>query len=67
MCTHKSDLTRLPYYDDLLLTHNIDMMHTEKNVIEALWAIIMDIPNKLKDNVKEEWIWQRYVIDQTKR
>jgi hypothetical protein len=45
-------LTRLPYYDDLLLPHNIDMMHTEKNVVEALWATIMDIPNKSKDNVK---------------
>jgi hypothetical protein len=30
MWTHKSGLTRLPYYDDLLLPHNIDVMHTEK-------------------------------------
>jgi hypothetical protein len=36
MWTHKSGLTRLPYYDDLLLPHNIDVMHTEKNVAEAL-------------------------------
>jgi hypothetical protein len=34
MWTHKSGLTRLPYYDDLLLPHNIDVMHTEKNVAE---------------------------------
>jgi hypothetical protein len=27
-------------------------MHTEKNVDEALWATIMDIPDKSKDNVK---------------
>jgi hypothetical protein len=27
-------------------------MHTEKNVVETLWATIMDIPNKSKDNVK---------------
>jgi hypothetical protein len=52
MWTHKSGLTRFPYYDDLLLPHNIDVMHTEKNVAEALWAIIMDIPNKSKDNIK---------------
>jgi hypothetical protein len=52
MWTHKSGLTRLPYYDDLLLPHNIDVMHTEKNVAEALWATIMDIPDKSKDNVK---------------
>jgi hypothetical protein len=52
MWTHKSGLTRLPYYDDLLLPHNIDVMHTEKNVAEALWETIMDIPDKSKDNVK---------------
>jgi hypothetical protein len=53
MWTHKSGLTRLPYYDDMLLPHNIDVMHTKKNVVEALWATIMDIPGKSKDNVKE--------------
>jgi hypothetical protein len=52
MCTHKSVLTRLPYYDDMLLPHNIDVMHTENNVVEARWATIMDIPDKSKDNVK---------------
>jgi hypothetical protein len=52
MWTHMSGLTRLPYYDDLLLPHNIDVMHTEKNIAEALWATIMDIPGKTKDNVK---------------
>jgi hypothetical protein len=52
MWTHKSGLTRLPYYDDLFLPHKIDVMHTEKNVVEALWATFMDIPDKSKDNVK---------------
>jgi hypothetical protein len=28
------------------------VMHTEKNVVEALWATIMHIPDKSKDNVK---------------
>jgi hypothetical protein len=28
MWTHKSGSTRLPYYDDMLLPHNIDVMHT---------------------------------------
>jgi hypothetical protein len=50
--THKSGLTRLPYYDDLLLPHNIDVMHTEKNVAESVWGTLMDIPGKTKDNVK---------------
>jgi hypothetical protein len=52
MWTHKSGLTRLPYYDDMLLPHNIDVMHTERNIAEALWATIMDISDKSKDNVK---------------
>jgi hypothetical protein len=26
-------------------------MHTEKNVVEAPWATIIDIPDKSKDNV----------------
>ena len=37
---------------DLLLPHNIDMMHSEKNVDEALFGTIMDISDKTKDNVK---------------
>jgi len=52
MWTHKSGLERLPYFDDLLLPHNIDVMHIEKNVAEALWTIIMDISEKSKDNPK---------------
>jgi hypothetical protein len=43
MWTHKSGLTWLPYYDDILLPHNIDVMHTEKNIAEALWSIIMEL------------------------
>ena len=51
MWTHISGMTRLPYFDDLLLPHNIDIMHTEKNVAEALWATLMDT-EKSKDNPK---------------
>jgi hypothetical protein len=52
MWTHKLGLERLPYFDDLLLPHNIDVMHTEKNVAEAFWATLIDIPDKTKDNPK---------------
>jgi hypothetical protein len=52
MWTHKSGLERLPYFDDLLLPRNIDVMHTEKNVAQALWATLMDILDKTKDNPK---------------
>ena len=48
----KSGLWRLPYMHDLLLPHNIDMMHSEKNIAEALFGTIMDISDKTKDNVK---------------
>jgi hypothetical protein len=50
--SQKAGLWRLPYMKDLLLPHNIDVMHTEKNVVEALWATMMDIKEKSKDNVK---------------
>ena len=51
MWTHISGMMRLPYFNDLLLPHNIDVMHTEKNVAEALWATLMDT-KKSKDNPK---------------
>ena len=50
MWTHISGMTRLPYFDDLL-PQNIDVMHTEKNIAEALWATLMDT-EKSKDNPK---------------
>jgi len=46
MWAQKCGLWRLPYMQDLLLPHNIDMMHTEKNVAEAVWGSVMDISNK---------------------
>ena len=50
--TQVSGLWRLPYINDLLLPHNIDAMHTEKNWGEALFGTVMDIPDKTKDNIK---------------
>ena len=50
--THKSGLWRLPYMEHILLPHILDMMHTEKNIAEASFCTIMDIPDKTKDNVK---------------
>ena len=49
MWTYISGMMRLPYFDDLLLPYNIDVIHTEKNVAEALWATLMDT-EKSKDN-----------------
>ena len=50
--THISCFWDLPYFDKLKLRHNIDVMHNEKNVAEAIWNTCFDIPNKTKDNVK---------------
>jgi hypothetical protein len=44
-------LTRLPYFDDILIPHNIDVMYTKKNVAEALWGTLMET-KKSKDNPK---------------
>ena len=50
--THVAALTKLEYYKDLKLPHNIDVMHTEKNVGESLFHTVLNIPGKSKDNVK---------------
>jgi hypothetical protein len=43
---------QLPYFHKLLLRHNIDMMHNEKNMAEAVLNTCLDIAAKSKDNAK---------------
>lgn len=50
--THISCFWQLPYFNKLRLRHNIDVMHNEKNVAEAIWNTCFDIADKTKDNVK---------------
>ena len=50
--THISCFWQLPYFKKLKLRHNIDVMHNEKNVAEAIFNTCFDIPDKTKDNVK---------------
>jgi hypothetical protein len=50
--THVSGLWKLPYFDKLLIRHNIDVMHNEKNLAEALLVTCMDFSDRTKDNVK---------------
>ena len=50
--THKSCLWDLPYFKDLLCPHNIDVMHTEKNIAEAIFGTLFGIEGKSKDNPK---------------
>lgn len=49
---HISCFWRLPYFSKLMLRHNIDVMHNEKNVAEAIWNTCFDIADKTNDNVK---------------
>ena len=53
------------YFNDLLLPHNIDVMHTEKNIAEAIFGTIMDIPDKTKDNIKARLDQGGYATDQS--
>ena len=65
MWTHISGMTRLPYFDDLLLPHNIDVMYTEKNVAEARqhsWTL-----KSVRTTLRLEWTWQHCAIDQINR
>ncbi|KAL5564960.1 hypothetical protein UlMin_028124 [Ulmus minor] len=39
----------LPYWKDLLVRHNLDVMHIEKNVCESLIGTLLNIPGKTKD------------------
>jgi hypothetical protein len=50
--THEAAISKLEYYHKLELPHNIDVMHTKKNVAESLFHTICNIPEKTKDNVK---------------
>ena len=50
--THVAGLTQLEYYKDLELPHNIDVMHTVKNVSESFFHTVLNIPGKSRDNVK---------------
>nr|XP_043637839.1 uncharacterized protein LOC122608823 [Erigeron canadensis] len=47
----RSIFWELPYWRTLLIRHNLDVMHIEKNVFENLFHIVMDT-SKSKDNVK---------------
>ncbi|XP_074267012.1 uncharacterized protein LOC141590313 [Silene latifolia] len=43
---------QLPYWKHLLLRHNIDVMHVEKNVCESILGTLLDLPGKNKDSLK---------------
>ena len=42
----------LPYWKHLLLRHNIDVMHNEKNVFDNVFNTILNVKGKTKDDLK---------------
>ncbi|CAH9103451.1 unnamed protein product [Cuscuta europaea] len=47
----KSIFFELPYWSSLLLRHNLDVMHIEKNVCENILGTLLNIEGKSKDNL----------------
>ncbi|XP_062104736.1 uncharacterized protein LOC133816064 [Humulus lupulus] len=45
-------LFELPYWSKLLLHHNLDVMHIEKNVCDNIIGALLDIEGKSKDTLK---------------
>jgi hypothetical protein len=50
--THKCALWEFPYMLELILMHNIDVMHQERNMGESIISACMGFPSKTKDNRK---------------
>jgi hypothetical protein len=49
--THKSYLWKLFYANVLILPHNIDLMHQERNVTKSIISICFDVTGFSKDNM----------------
>jgi hypothetical protein len=48
----KSILFQLPYWKNLLVRHNLDVMHIEKNIYESILGTLLQMPSKSKDGEK---------------
>nr|XP_009619376.1 uncharacterized protein LOC104111395 isoform X1 [Nicotiana tomentosiformis] len=48
----KSIFFELPYWKSLLLRHNLDVMHIEKNICDNIMGTIMNVKGKTKDTIK---------------
>ena len=49
--SRRSILWDLPYWSKLLIQHNLDVMHIEKNVFEQIVNTIMNVKGKSKDDI----------------
>ncbi|XP_059650446.1 uncharacterized protein LOC132296251 [Cornus florida] len=50
--TKKSIFFELPYWKTILLRHNLDVMHIEKNICDSVLGTLLDIEGKTKDTFK---------------
>nr|XP_043639519.1 uncharacterized protein LOC122610612 [Erigeron canadensis] len=58
----KSIFFMLPYWENLLLRHNLDVMHIEKNVCDNIVGTLLGQEGKSKDNYKARLDLQRLGI-----
>jgi hypothetical protein len=49
--THKSCLWELPYAKALILPHNINLMHQERNIVKSIISMCLDVTSFTKDNI----------------
>lgn len=47
----RSIFFELPYFKTLLLRHNLDVMHIEKNICDSIIGTLMNVKGKTKDNI----------------
>jgi hypothetical protein len=48
----KSVFFQLPYWKHLLVRHNLDVMHIEKNICDSILGTLLEMDGKSKDGVK---------------
>ena len=46
----RSIFFQLPYWKTLILRHNLDVMHIEKNICDSIVGTLLSIDGKLNDN-----------------
>jgi hypothetical protein len=49
--THKICLGEIPYAKALILLHNINLMHHERNVVESIISMCFDVTSFSKDTI----------------
>ena len=50
--TRRSIFWELPYWSKLLIRHNLDVMHIEKNVFEQIINTVLNVKDKTKDDLR---------------